>query len=49
MITLQRSIINDIETIEKFTADASDNLRRQPQTVEEIGEGELNIFTIFTE
>ena len=41
VITLQRSIINDIETIEKFTADASDNLRRQPQTVEEIGEANL--------
>ena len=41
VITLQRSIINDIETIEKFTSDGSDNLRRQPQTVEEIGEANL--------
>ena len=29
MITLQRSIINDIETIEKFTSEATDNLRKQ--------------------
>ena len=41
VITLQRSIINDIETIEKFTSEGSDNLRRQPQTVEEIGEANL--------
>ena len=41
MITLQRSVINDIETIEKFTAEATENLRRQPQTVEEIGEANL--------
>ena len=41
MITLQRSIINDIETIEKFTAEATDNLRKQPQSVEEIGEANL--------
>ena len=40
-MTLQRSIITDIENIEKFTADATDNLRRQPQTVEEIGEANL--------
>ena len=37
-ITLQRSIIGDIEAIENFTTEATDNLRRQPQTVEEIGE-----------
>ena len=41
IMTLQRSIITDIENIEKFTADATDNLRRQPQTVEEIGEANL--------
>ena len=41
MITLQRSIINDIETIEKFTNEATDNLRKQPQSVEEIGEANL--------
>jgi dynein heavy chain 2 len=41
VVTLQRSIINDIESIEKFTSEATDNLRRQPQTVEEIGEANL--------
>lgn len=36
--TLQRSIVNDIDNIEKFVTEATDNLRRQPQTVEEVAE-----------
>ena len=35
---LQRSIVKDIETIEKFATEAMETLRTQPQTVEEIGE-----------
>ena len=34
---LQRSILNDITTIEKFAVDAMETLRAQPQSVEEIG------------
>ena len=36
-ISLQRSIINDITTIEKFAVEAMETLRKQPQSVEEIG------------
>ena len=36
--TLQRSIAKDIEIIEKFATEAMANLRKQPQSVEEIGE-----------
>ncbi|TRY75069.1 hypothetical protein TCAL_08574 [Tigriopus californicus] len=36
--TLQRSIVNDIDNIEKFVTEATENLRRQPQTVEEVAE-----------
>ena len=35
--TLQRSIINDIEIIDKFATEAMATLRMQPQSVEEIG------------
>ena len=37
MVSLQRSIIEDITTIEKFAIEAMDTLRKQPQSVEEIG------------
>ena len=36
--TLHRSIVKDIEGIEKFATSAMETLRRQPQTVEGIGE-----------
>ena len=36
--TLQRSVVADIEKIESFAAEATANLRKQPQSVEEIGE-----------
>ena len=36
--TLQRSIIHDIEIIEKFATEAMATLRKQPQSVEEIGQ-----------
>ena len=35
---LQRSIINDISQIEKFATEAMETLRKQPQSVEEIGD-----------
>lgn len=35
---LQRSILNDITDIEKFAVEAMDTLRKQPQSVDEIGE-----------
>ena len=35
---LQRSILNDIMTIDEFTKEAMDTLRKQPQSVEEIGD-----------
>ena len=34
---LQRSIVDDITNIEKFSVEAMETLRRQPQSVEEIG------------
>jgi dynein heavy chain 2 len=37
VMTLQRSIIHDIEIIEKFATEAMTTLRKQPQSVEEIG------------
>ena len=36
--TLKRSIISDNESVEKFTVEATESLRKQPQSVEEIGE-----------
>ncbi len=36
--TLKRSIIADNETVEKFTVESTEVLRKQPQSVEEIGE-----------
>ena len=37
VVSLQRSIIEDITTIEKFAIEAMETLRKQPQSVEEIG------------
>ena len=37
VISLQRSIIDDITSIEVFAVEAMDTLRKQPQSVEEIG------------
>ena len=36
--TLQKSVLADVEKISAFAAEATSNLRKQPQSVEEIGE-----------
>ena len=36
--TLQKSVVADIEKIESFATEATATLRKQPQSVEEIGE-----------